>query len=87
MFLEVLMVQNKPDLMLKDEVVEAVRNGKFHIYTVEHIDQGIELLTGIPAGDSSPDGSFPEGSINHLADLKLKELADTWREYLSYRPR
>jgi len=80
-------IQNKPDLMLKDEVVHAVKEGKFHIYTAENIDQGLELLTGIPAGAAGDDGSFPEGTINYLADLKLRDLAETWREYLAFGPR
>jgi ATP-dependent Lon protease len=80
-------IQNKPDLMLKDEVVKAVKDGRFHIYAVEHIDQGLELLTGVPAGEVQDNGSFPEGSINYLADKRLQELADTWREYLANRLR
>jgi len=80
-------VQNKPDLMLKDEVVAAVKDGRFHIYAVEGIDQGLELLTGIPAGEVQNDGSFPEGTINYLADQRLQDLADTWREYLANRLR
>ncbi len=80
-------IQNKQDLMLKDEVVNAVKAGKFHIYAVKHIDEGLELLTGISAGEMNDDGSFPEGSINYLSDKKLEELAETWREYLTYRGR
>lgn len=80
-------IQNKQDLMLKDQVVDAVREGKFHIYAVKHIDEGLELLTGCPAGEMQEDGSFPEGSINYLADKKLEELAGIWREYLTYRGR
>jgi len=81
----IIPIQNKQDLMLKDEVVRAVRDGKFHIYTVDNIDQGLELLTGIPAGAADNDGLFPEGTINYLADLKLQELAEIWREYLTFR--
>ncbi len=78
-------IQNKPDLMLKDEVVEAIKAGKFHIYAVENIDQGVELLMDAPAGEMKADGTFPEGSINYLADNKLEELAGIWRDYISYR--
>lgn len=77
--------QNKPDLMLKDAVVDAVREGKFHIYLVATIDEGIELLTGIPAGELHADGTFDEGSLNDLAQKRLDELAATWREYIRIR--
>ena len=83
----IIPVQNLPDLMLKDEVVAAVREGKFHIYAVTHIDEGLELLTGIPAGEMRDDGTFPENTINYLADKKLDELAETWREYIAFRAR
>jgi predicted ATP-dependent protease len=67
--------------MLKDEVIEAVTAGKFHVWSVETIDQGIELLTGVPAGDMQPDGSYPEGSINFLVDNRLKEIVDKMKKY------
>ncbi|MCP4568459.1 MAG: AAA family ATPase [FCB group bacterium] len=76
-------IQNRPELMLKDEVVEAVRKGLFHIYAVSHVDEGIELLTGIPAGEQKADGSFPKGSINHMAEHRLNELAETWKRYIN----
>ncbi len=79
--------QNLPDLMLKQEVVDAVNDGKFHLYAVSHIDEGLELLTGVPAGEMRDDGTFPEGTINYLADQKLSELADIWREYIGYKAR
>jgi lon-related putative ATP-dependent protease len=65
---------NVQNLMLKDEVVEAVRAGKFHIYPVETIDEGIELLTGKAAGTRRPDGSFPPGSVNGLVEQRLREM-------------
>ncbi|MFH1698990.1 MAG: ATP-binding protein [Candidatus Zixiibacteriota bacterium] len=74
--------QNEVELMLKDEIIEAVEEGKFHIYAIENIDEGVELLTGIPAGEINDDGEYPEGTINFLADQKLGELADTWRDYI-----
>lgn len=69
--------QNADDLTLNDEVVEAVRAGKFHIYPVKTIDQGIEILTGVPAGERQADGSFPEGSIHELVSRKLKTYMET----------
>jgi predicted ATP-dependent protease len=61
--------------MLRRDVVEAVAVGKFHIYPVETIDQGIEILTGIPAGERDESGDYPEGSINYLVEARLAELA------------
>jgi len=68
--------QNVDDLMLKEEVVEAVRAGKFHIYAVRTVDEGIELLTGVPAGTLQPDGTYPEGTVHYLVDRKLREMAE-----------
>ncbi len=64
---------NIKDLVLKKEVVEAVKNGKFHIYPINNIEQGIELLTGIPAGKLGKNGKYPASSINGLVMKKLKE--------------
>lgn len=69
-------IQNKKNLNLSDEVVEAVKNGKFHIYAISNIDEGIELLTGVPAGKKDSNGRFPAGTINYLAYEKLKRYAD-----------
>jgi lon-related putative ATP-dependent protease len=72
---------NERNLMLKDEVIEAVQEGKFQIWSVETIDQGIEILTGIPAGDLQPDGSYPEGTINYLVDKRLREMIENLKKY------
>lgn len=72
--------QNVEDLMLRSEVVEAAKKGKFHIYAVESIDQGIEILTGVKAGRRKKDGTFGEGTVNYLVDQKLKELAKKSKE-------
>ena len=69
--------QNVSNLALSDEVIEAVRQGKFHIYPVKTIDQGIEILTGTPAGEPGADGSYPAGTVNSLVSQKLKEYTDT----------
>jgi lon-related putative ATP-dependent protease len=69
----VIPAQNIDDLMLKEEVLEAVRNDRFHIYAVRNIEEGIELLSGIPAGDVKEDGSYPEGSVFGMVDRKLRE--------------
>jgi predicted ATP-dependent protease len=67
--------------MLRAEVVEAVRDGKFRIYPVETIDQGIELLTGVPAGERDGAGHYPEGTINHMVEARLADFADKARRY------
>jgi lon-related putative ATP-dependent protease len=67
---------NVPHLMLSDEVVEAVRAGKFSIWAVADVDQGIEILTGIPAGESKGGGDYPEGTIHRLVAQKLRNYAD-----------
>lgn len=69
--------QNVKNLCLQEEVVEAIREGKFHIYPVKTIDEGIEILTGIPSGQKQPDGSYPEGTINHRVYEKLRRFAVT----------
>lgn len=66
-------VQNVKNLHLSDEVIDAVKEGKFHIYAVSTIDEGIEILTGVPAGKKNANGKFPAGTINYLAYEKLKK--------------
>jgi len=73
--------QNTGDLMLRKDVVEAVSQGKFHIYPVKTIDQGIEILTGVPAGEKNPDGSYPEGSVNFRVNKKLLDLARSMKGF------
>jgi lon-related putative ATP-dependent protease len=72
---------NAANLMLKDEVVEAVRQGKFHIWSVGTIDEGIEILTGAVAGERQPDGGFEEGSLNARVDQRLIELAERLEKF------
>ena len=72
---------NVHDLMLKDEVVEAVKNGKFHIYPVSNIDEGIETLTGTRAGERRADGTFPTDTVNYKVDERLREMAETLVKY------
>jgi len=66
---------NVKHLMLRHDVVEAVAAGQFQVYAVETIDQGIELLTGLPAGERNKAGSYPKGSINYRVEARLAELA------------
>jgi lon-related putative ATP-dependent protease len=66
---------NVRHLMLRQDVVDAVAAGKFHVYPVETVDQGVEILTGIPAGTCDKAGNYPEGSVNFLVESRLSELA------------
>jgi lon-related putative ATP-dependent protease len=70
--------QNVDELVLNDEVIEAVEQGQFHIYEVKTIDQGIELLTDVPAGECRVDGTYPPGSIHYLVMQRLKEYTDSF---------
>jgi len=72
---------NVQNLMLKEEVVEAVKAGHFNIYSVKSIDEGIEVLTGVKAGQRRPDGTFEEGTVNYLVDKQLREMADKLQGY------
>lgn len=72
---------NERHLMLDDEVVQAVRDGKFHIWSVETIDQGIEILTGVAAGEKGADGTYPEGTINHMVDMRLKQMIESMKKF------
>lgn len=68
-------IQNVKNLNLSDEVVEAVKAKQFHIYAISTIEEGIEVLTGVPAGKRDKTGNFPAGTINYLAYEKLKKYA------------
>ena len=73
--------QNVKNLTLSDEVIEAVKNGDFHIYPISTIDEGIEILTGIKAGTIDENGSYEEGSINYLVSKKLTDYANKSKKY------
>jgi len=66
---------NVKHLMLKDEVIEAVKKGKFNIWSVATVDEGIEILTGKKAGKANSKGKYPQGTINYLVDKKLCEYS------------
>ena len=66
---------NVKHLMLRSEVVEAVRAGQFQVCAVDHVDQCLSLLTGLPAGERDANGEFPEGTINHRVRARLIDLA------------
>jgi len=73
-------VQNLKNLMLRKDLIEAVAAGKFRIYAVSTVDEGIEILTGHPAGERDPRGGFKEGTINYLVEQRLKEYAQRLRK-------
>jgi lon-related putative ATP-dependent protease len=77
----VIPFSNVENLMLKEEVVDAIREGRFHIYPVKTINDGIEVLTGIPAGERQPDWSYPVGTINYLVNMRLSEMAAKIKSY------
>lgn len=72
---------NVNDLMLKKEIVAAVAEGKFHIWPISRVEEGIAILTGMPAGEPGPDGRYPEGTVFYLVDKRLRELAERAREF------
>ena len=72
---------NIPDLMLREDAVEAIKKGQFHLYSVKTIDQGIEILTGRKAGNRQKDRKFEKNSVNYLVDQKLLEFAVKLKEF------
>ena len=68
----IIPASNVKDLVLKDEVVQAVKDGMFHIYPIFEIDEGIELLMGLPAGKKNQTGNFPANSVHGKVMKKLK---------------
>ena len=71
----ILPADNVVNLMLDDEVIEAVAQGRFHIHPVTTVEEAMEILTGLPAGVRGPDGTFPEGSLYARVDARLARLA------------
>ncbi len=71
---------NVMNLMLKDEIIDSVKQKLFHIFAVNNIDEGIEILTGIKAGKINDDGTFEKDSINYRADQKIKMFSEKFRE-------
>ncbi len=72
---------NVANLMLKETVVDAIREGKFHIWPVRTIDEGIEVLTGVKGGEHTPDGSFEPDSVNARVDQRLRQMAETLQRF------
>ncbi|MCB1378215.1 MAG: AAA family ATPase [Alphaproteobacteria bacterium] len=72
---------NRVHLMLRPDIVEACAAGEFHVHAVSSIGQGLEILTGLPAGERQADGRFPEGSINARVEARLAAFAEARRRY------
>ena len=72
----IIPIQNVMNLNLSDEIVEAVKAKKFHVYAISNIEEGIEILTGVPAGKKDKNGKFPAGTINYLVYEKLKKYSN-----------
>lgn len=68
--------RNQKNLMLKEEVMEAVQDGRFSIYTIDRMEEGLEILTGMKAGELQEDGTYPEGTINYLVTKRLTEISE-----------
>jgi predicted ATP-dependent protease len=77
---------NLRNLMLRPDVVDAVKAGKFRIYAVGTIDEGIEVLTGTPAGERDGGGKFPDGSINARVEQKLRDFTERQKKIGPFFP-
>lgn len=73
--------QNVGDLMLRKDVVEAVAQGSFSVIPVRTVDEGIQILTGVEAGQRGPDNLFPQGTVNYLVDMRLREMAEGMKQF------
>ncbi|MFN3396395.1 MAG: Lon-insertion domain-containing protein [Thermodesulfovibrionales bacterium] len=72
--------KNVKNLMLKKDVVEAVKEGRFSIYPIDIVEEGLEILTGMPAGELREDGTYPEGTVNYLVMKRLTEITEALKE-------
>jgi ATP-dependent Lon protease len=77
----VIPYQNIQNLMLRQDVVQAVAERKFHIYPIKSVDEGMEILTGVEAGAPREDGTFEEGTLNFVVDEELQRLAASWKGF------
>jgi lon-related putative ATP-dependent protease len=76
----IIPARNIKNLMLKKDVVEAVKDGKFSIYPINRVEEGLELITGMKAGELREDGTYPEGTINYLVAKRLTEISEAIKE-------
>jgi predicted ATP-dependent protease len=73
---------NVEDLMLREDIIDAVAAGKFHIWPVGKVEQGIEILTGRIAGTRDDTGKFEDGTVFALVEERLRAMANTMKDYL-----
>lgn len=76
---------NVENLMLKEEIMEAAKAGNFRIFPVSTIDEGIEVLTGVAAGERRADGTYEEGTVNYRVNMRLREMAEKFKEFTAAR--
>jgi hypothetical protein len=72
--------------MLRKDVVEVVKDAKFHVYPIKTIEQGVEIVTGMKAGKMRKDGTYPKGTLFRLVDDRLKDLAEKARAFAKEKP-
>ena len=77
----IIPARNLSNLVLNDEVIEAARDGQFHIWPILLVEEGWEILAGLPAGERDEEGRFPEGSVYGMAAARLAEWAQGWRDF------
>lgn len=77
----IIPARNKKNLMLRRDVVESVEAGRFHVFAVDTVDQALEILTGVEAGQRREDGSYPEGSVNRRVDDRIREMSEALRRF------
>ncbi len=68
--------RNRKNLMLREDIMEAVKAGQFSIYTIDKMEEGLEILTGMSAGELQEDGTYPEGTVNYLVMKRLTEISE-----------
>lgn len=72
--------RNVKNLMLRQNVIDAVKAEKFHIHIIDHVEEGVEILMGIPAGEPDKDGEYPEGTLNYLVAKRLTDIREALKE-------
>jgi predicted ATP-dependent protease len=80
----IIPASNIQHLMLREDVVEAVRDGRFQIQAVSSVDEALELLTGVPAGEKRDDGTYPPETINGRVMTRLRQISEHLREWNDY---
>jgi len=68
--------RNAKNLVLSEDVIDAVDKGLFSVYTIDYMEEGLELLTGMPAGEPGEDGAYPRGTLNYLVEKRLTEISE-----------